>query len=184
MDNRYGDFRLPATDKIIGPEARRFRHAVESGDAAAWREPNFDDSRWERVTYDFGPQFWLLGPMPADAADDAFDAELAKLTQVNPQEAVTAAGKPLRWRPYSFSWRQGLEGDPGHQGWHGLKENVTDHFLCLGKRDNALNEFKYVPEDAGSRYYLWTSVTVDRELTARIVASAGTKANGRTLPRC
>ncbi len=29
MDNRYGDFRLPATDKIIGPEARIFRHAIE-----------------------------------------------------------------------------------------------------------------------------------------------------------
>ena len=35
MDNRYGDFRLPVTDKIIGPEARIFRHAVESGDATA-----------------------------------------------------------------------------------------------------------------------------------------------------
>ena len=87
MDNRYGDFRLPATDKIIGPEARIFRHAVESGDATAWQEPDFDDSRWERVTYDFGPQFWLLGPLPADATSDALDAELAKLTRVNPQRA-------------------------------------------------------------------------------------------------
>ncbi|HPM79090.1 MAG TPA: glycosyl hydrolase [Candidatus Anammoximicrobium sp.] len=172
MDNRYGDFRLPATDKMIGPEARIFRHAVESGEATAWREPNFDDRRWERVTYDFGPQFWLLGPLPADAAVETLDAELAKLARVNPQEAVTVAGKPFHWRAYSFSWRQGLEGDPGHQGWHGLKENVTDHFLCLGKRENALNEFKYVAEQAGVRYYLWTSGTVDRPTTARIVASA------------
>ncbi len=67
MDNRYGDFRLPAADKIIGPEARIFRHAVESGDADAWRMREFDDSSWERVTYDFGPQFWVLGPVPADA---------------------------------------------------------------------------------------------------------------------
>jgi hypothetical protein len=85
---------------------------------------------------------------------------------------VTVAGKPLAWRPYSFSWRQGLEGDPGHQGWHGLKENVTDHFLCLGKRGDALNEYKYEPEVAGGRYYLWTSATVDRPTAARIVASA------------
>ena len=172
MDNRYGDFRLPVTDKMIGPEARIFRHAVENGDAAGWQEPNFDDSRWDRVTYDFGPQFWLLGPMPADLAADTLDAELAKLVRVDAKEAVTVAGKPFPWRPYSFSWRQGLEGDPGHQGWHGLKENVTDHFLCLGKRENALNEFKYVAEQAGSRYYLWTSATVDRPTTARIVASA------------
>jgi hypothetical protein len=172
MDNRYGDFRLPATDKMIGPEARIFRHAVESGDATAWQGRGFDDGRWEQVTYDFGPQFWLLGPIPAEAASDALDAELAKLTRVNPQERVTVAGKPLAWRPYSFSWRQGLEGDPGHQGWHGLKENVTDHFLCLGKRGDALNEYKYEPEVAGGRYYLWTSATVDRPTAARIVASA------------
>ncbi|HUT14136.1 MAG TPA: glycosyl hydrolase [Thermoguttaceae bacterium] len=171
MDNRYGDFRLPATDKIIGPEARIFRHAVESGDATAWHEPDFDDGRWERATYDFGPQFWLLGPIPPDAAGDALDAELAKLTRVNPQEAVTAGGRSFSWRPYSFSWRWGLEGDPGHQGYHGLKENVTDHFLCLGRRSGALNETSYATEEAGSRYYLWTSATVDRPTTARIVAS-------------
>jgi hypothetical protein len=171
MDNRYGDFRLPATDKIIGPEARIFRHALESGDATVWREPNFDDSRWERVTYDYGPQFRLLGPVPADAGD-ALEPELTKLTRVNPKDAISAAGKSFQWRPYSFSWRQGLEGDPGHQGWHGLKEHVTDHFLCLGKRGSALNEFRYEPEAAGGRYYLWTSATVDRQTTARIVASA------------
>ncbi len=171
MDNRYGDFRLPATDKLIGPEARIFRHATESGDAAASPDPKFKDARWERVTYDIGPQFWLLGPLPPEADFAALDAELAKLTRVDPQEPVTVAGKPLRWRPYSFSWRFGLEGDPGHQGYHGLKENVTDHFLCLGKRGSALNETKYEPETPGGRYYLWTSATVDREMPARIVAS-------------
>ena len=36
LDNRYGDFRLPATDQRIGPEARLFRHAIESGDTSAW----------------------------------------------------------------------------------------------------------------------------------------------------
>ncbi len=172
MDNRYGDFRLPANDKIIGPEARIFRHDVENGDAAAWRTANFDDSRWERVTYDFGPQFWLLGPIPADAAGDALDSQLAKLTRVSPREPVTVAGKPMNWRAYSFSWRQGLQGDPGHQGYHGLKENVTDHFLCLGKTGGALNETTYVPEMPGGRYYLWSSATVDSPTAAHIVASA------------
>ena len=62
--------------------------------------PDFDDSRWERVTYDFGPQFWVLGPVPADAANDALDAELAKLTQVesatnrSPWPASRFAGGP------------------------------------------------------------------------------------------
>ena len=172
MDNRYGDFRLPVGERIIGPEARIFRHAVESGDATAWQAPDFDDSRWERNTHGFGPQFWLLGPLPAEIADPALDAQLAKLTRVDPRDAVKVGDKSFSWRSYSFSWRQGLEGDPGHQGWHGLKENVTDHFLSLGKRGDAMNEYKYEPEAAGSRYYLWTSATVERETTARIVASA------------
>lgn len=167
MDNRHGDFRLPAADKIIGPEARIFRHAIESGDAAAPRAASFDDSRWERVTYGFGPQFWLLGPLPAEAPEE----DLARLARVNPEEPVIVDGKEYRWRPYSFSWRWGLEGDPGHQGWHGLKENVSDHFLCLGKRAEALNEIKYEPEEGGNRYYFWTSAAVAAETRARIVAS-------------
>jgi hypothetical protein len=78
MDNRYGDFRLPATDKLIGAEARRFRHAIEPGDAAAWRTAGFDDSGWEEVTHGFGPQFWLLGPLPAEAPEAAL-AQLARM---------------------------------------------------------------------------------------------------------
>ncbi len=214
MDNRYGDFRLPApmkqtttkpkcahgsaakpdapcvisgsggvslmvesaaadgrADKIIGPEARIFRHAVEHGDASAWREAKFDDHNWERVTYDFGPQFWLLGPVPVGVGD-AVELVLAQLAQVTPDEPIIADGASFTWRPYSFSWRQGLEGDPGHQGWHGLKENVTDHFLCLGTRGEARNEYKYEAEEAGSRYYLWTSATVDSRTTARVVVSS------------
>ena len=172
MDNRYGDFRLPATEHMIGPEARIFRHAVANGDTEAWHEPNYDDSRWERETGDFGSQFWLLGPMPADTDATASDAALSQLTHVNPADSVKVADKSCIWRPYRFSWRYGLEGDPGHQGYHGLKENVSDHFLCLGRRENALNEYRYVTENNGSRYYLWTSATVDRSTTARIVASA------------
>ncbi|MHB9005390.1 MAG: alpha-L-fucosidase [Limisphaerales bacterium] len=172
MDNRHGDFRLPVTEKIIGPEARLFRHAVETGDATAWNEPGFDDRGWDRVTHDIGPQFWLLGPLPTDAPTDALEAGLAVLRRVDPREPVTLEGKSYAWRPYRFSWRQGIEGDPGHQGWHGLKENVTDHFLGLGQRGNALNEYTYEAETNGSRYYLWTSATVDAPTTARIVASA------------
>ena len=172
MDNRFGDFRLPATETMIGPEARIFRHAVQRGDTSDWHQPSFDDSQWQRVTYDFGPQFWLLGPMPDDTDAVAIEQELSKLTQVNPAQPVNVSGQTYRWRPYNFSWRFGLEGDPGHQGFHGLKKHVTDHFLCLGRRANAMNEFKYVAEETGSRYYLWTSATVDQATTARIAASA------------
>jgi hypothetical protein len=185
MDNRHGDFRLPVTDHIIGPEARIFHHAIEAGDTSTWSEPEFDDSQWDQVTYDFGPQFWLLGPLPPHVANDALDSQLAKLTtlksEVRSQNSeispVIAHGQSYHWRPYSFSWRHGLEGDPGHQGWHGLKKNVTDHFLCLGKRTSALNEFKYAEELPGGRYYLWTSATVDRPTAALILTSAPSDAH-------
>ncbi len=172
MDNRYGDFRLPATDKIIGPEARIFRHALESGDSSRWPAAGFDDTQWERVTHGFGPQFWVLGPMPADADPAALDTALAKLTRVNPLESVGVGGKTYAWKPYAFSWRLGLEGDPGHQGWHGLKENVSDHFLCLGRRTEGHNEFKYEAAPEGTRYYVWTSATVADATKARLLASA------------
>ncbi|MBM3892255.1 MAG: hypothetical protein FJ388_24325, partial [Verrucomicrobia bacterium] len=105
MDNRYGDFRLPVTDKMIGPEARIFRHSsphapreVAKGNHHAERDdyfaPDFDDSKWGRVTHGYGPQFWLLGPLPSEAPE----IELAKLTRVNPQSVVTVAGKQYRWR--------------------------------------------------------------------------------------
>ncbi|MHC1764669.1 MAG: glycosyl hydrolase [Verrucomicrobiia bacterium] len=171
MDNRYGDFRLPITDQVIGAEARTFRHARESGNANDWREPGFDDSAWERVTTDFGPQFWVLGPVPAALADAALDRSLAGLASIEPGKPVEVSGQSFTWRPYQFSWRQGLQGDPGHQGWHGLKENVTDHFLCLGKRTEGLNESKYEPEIEGGRYYVWTSATVPANTKARFAAS-------------
>ena len=52
LDNRFGDFRLPVEEPMIGPEARLFRHAVESGNVAGWQEPAFNDSRWENVRRD------------------------------------------------------------------------------------------------------------------------------------
>jgi hypothetical protein len=171
MNNRFGDFRLPAVNKFIGAEARIFRHAIEHADATGWCSADFDDSSWQRATYDFGPQFWLLGPLPADRGAAGLDAELAQLARIDPRAAIRIAGQPYPWRPYQMSWRMGLQGDPGHQGWHGLKKNVTDHFLCLGKPAGALNELKYQPEPAGSRYYLWTSATVDHPTTAQFVTS-------------
>jgi len=172
LDNRFGDFRLPVTEPVIGPEARIFRHALAPGDTNAWQAPGLDDSTWERVTHGYGPQFWLLGPVASEAAGEALEAELAGLRMVDPGRPVTVAGQPVAWRPYSFSWRLGREGDPGHQGWHGLKENVSDHFLCLGKPEQALNETAYGPEIADGRYYLWTSLTVAEPTTVRIEASA------------
>jgi hypothetical protein len=66
-------------------------------------------------------------------------------------------GKEYRWQPYEYSTRWGVEGDPGPQGHHGLKEMISDDFIVLGKPDYTGIEIEYQPEPEGNRYYLWTS---------------------------
>lgn len=158
MDNRWGDFRLPATNPMIGAEGRIFRYAEENGTGQGWQDPGFDDSRWARVTHGFGGKFRELGPFPAGADTSALESRLAGLKGRDLADAIEVGGRTYPWSTYSFSWRWGLEGDPGHQGWHGLKENVTDEFLCLGKPVWGMNENLYREEAGGTRYYLWTTV--------------------------
>ena len=150
MDNTWGDFRLPVTalNKMIGVEARRFEWS-----AGALRES---------CLYGHGPQFYVLA-LPPDAALPDGDVDVTK--------EVTHDGRPYAWRPYSFSWRMGLEGNPGHQGYHGLKRTVTDDFICLGKTAGGLNETRLVDEDPKRVYYLWTALTVDKAVTADILYS-------------
>ncbi len=137
LDNRFGDFHWPPTPALLGAEARQLDYT--EGDPT--------NGPWRKVTCSFGQQFWKLGPL-APPADEA-------------------ALKPdARWQPYEFSWRWGVEGDPGHQGYHGLKENVHDEFIALGKREFTATSTSYGQEGGGGSYYLWTTVTAPRDLTA------------------
>jgi hypothetical protein len=174
MDNAHGDFRLPVTaaNRRIGVEARRFAWARET-DALARTAmlPATDDRNWEKRLHGFGPQFYVLGPVPNEVDGAQLDAELAKLKTVDPAVPVRVSDKTLNWQPYDFSWRYGKEGDSGHQGYHGLKRTVTDDFICLGKRGGALNETRYEDEPGATRYYLWTSATVAAPAQAAILAS-------------
>lgn len=109
LDNRFGDFRLPAATGSIGPEARRFKWAEEFSADVRWHEAALDDAAWPETTWSFGPRFEVLGPLPPDACDDG------------------------SWSPYAFSLRWGIERDPFLTSWlsgpHGLKNRVPDEFL-------------------------------------------------------
>lgn len=102
LDNRFGDFRLPATAEKLGPEARRFRYAEETVAGVPWHEAAFDDSAWPETTYSFGPRFEVLGP----------DGEWRPYSF------------SLRWGierdPFLTDWLSGP---------HGLKGQVPDEFL-------------------------------------------------------
>jgi hypothetical protein len=172
MDNTWGDFRWPPTRTFIGAEMRQPRYADETTPNPGWQDPALDDSSWPRTTASFGPMFWKLGPLP-DAADaSALEAHLAALQAVDPSVPVQFNGGTYAWQPYSFSWRWSLETDPGHQGYHGLKEETDDGFIALGKLDPGWKgDPSYGKEEPGSRYYLWSSVVAQRSGPVR--ASVG-----------
>ena len=79
---------------------------------------------------------------------------------VDPSVPVVVDGREFRWTPLGFSWRWGIEGNPGRQGYHGLKERIDSRFIGLGKNASALNETVFAPEEAGSIYYLWSTAAV------------------------
>ena len=139
--------------------------------------PATDDRAWETKLHGYGTRFYVLGPVPDDVDTEQLEAELAQLETVDPAVPVKVAGRDLSWKPYDFSWRYGKEGDPGHQGYHGLKGTITDDFICLGKPVGGLNETRYVDEDDGRRYYLWTVATVSEPLSADILVSRGAPAD-------
>jgi len=155
LDNRFGDFHWPPTTARIGAEARRLKYADETTLNTDWQNPEFDDSKWSTVTCGFGPRLWKLGPLPDSAAADA---ALSSLTYVDPQTPVQIGDRTYYWQPYEFSWRYGIEEDCGVQGYHGLKEQVSDAFIGLGVVQHGHPECKRIPEEGGTRYYLWTSV--------------------------
>jgi len=96
---------------------------------------------WRRVTCSFGPQFIKYSELPASLA------------------APAAGGQP-----YEFSWRWGIENDPGHQGYHGLKEQVHDEFLAIGGVKRNATGSSYEPDGAAS--YFWTTVTAPGDMKA------------------
>jgi hypothetical protein len=159
LDNRFGDFHWPPTNALIGPEARRMRYADETSPDPGWQQPDFDDSQWQVATCGFGPRFWKLGPLP-DSAEA--DAQLAALKHVDPQENVRIGGKDYSWQPYQFSWRYGIPGDCGRQGYHGLKIRIMDEFIGLGDIQHGHPGCNRVPEKNGTRYYLWTAVHAEQ----------------------
>lgn len=103
LNNKWGDFRLPASDGYIGAEARSFHFAPASGADTGWTQPDFDDSAWSEAIYGYGVQ--------AEVYSDSIPV----------------------WEPVSFSWQYGVWDNPGAQGYHGLKSKVDDRFFILDR---------------------------------------------------
>jgi hypothetical protein len=134
MNNRWGDFRYPASEELIGPEARTFKYMEEGpqpGDLLGWHEPQFDDSTWPVARYSYGPYWWHIGPFeegrePAGLEEKARNGELAS-------EVYESGGKSLRWEPYTFSQEFGYF-EEIQQVWAGLL-GVSENFFVLPNRN-------------------------------------------------
>ncbi len=185
LDNQWGDYRWPPTPSFIGPEARRFRYADEAAPDPGWQAPDFDDSKWPVVTHDFGPRFWKLGPLPDGAEVAALEKDLAARTRLDPAAAVDIAGRTFTWQAYACSWRWGVEDDPGHQGYHGLKEQVYDDFIALGRLQTTATSTRREREAGGSRYYIWSTVVAPSNTNAHVMVGglkpAGAWLNGAPM---
>lgn len=171
LDNQWGDFRLPATDRLIGAEIRRCRYRfdpMQVGMTQGWMNSDCDDSAWGKATMGFGRQFWKLGALPNDDLT-TLEASLCELTTVDPYVTVEWDGRNYEWIPYEFSWRDGIENDPGHQGYHGLKGEVHDDIIALGRAEQTHTAIARLPEACGTRYYLWTTVTVEQTCIAKVM---------------
>jgi len=169
MDNTFGDFRIPAVaGEMIGPETSRFRFATSATKQPEWTKTDFDDSKWTIASLAFGPKFRQIGPLPGNLDENQLCDLETKLTAVSeyPSGSIDIADKAYHWKDYDFSWRYGVEGDPGHQGYHGLKANMYDEFIRLGKYETSGHlQTVRKPEQEGTRYYLWSLVlaSADRE---------------------
>lgn len=138
LDNTFGDFHFPPSNEAIGVQLRKV-HA---------------DGILQTAGY--GPRFKFCGPI---APETDFTA-LEKLL-------INEKWKETGCRDYAFSLRYGVEGDPGRQGYHGLKGKVTDDFLVFGRQNQTMLGYEYLEEIPGGSYYFCTHLFPEQAGTYR-----------------
>lgn len=148
LDNRFGDYQWPGTDEKIGACIYDAEYEQRGG----W-------GRKGRQRFTFGERFMLLGALPASVDEGTVLDNLPPAAS-----GVEAGGVRYAWQPYEFSWRWGVEGDYGHQGWHGLKAEMYDDFIRLGATERAFNGMVRKAGASGMKdYYLYTCVDAPRD---------------------
>ncbi|MFP6641241.1 MAG: hypothetical protein VCC04_13425, partial [Myxococcota bacterium] len=142
-DNDWGDFAWPPHAGPPPVEIRTLRYRPEQSDedglASGWSARDCDDGDWSTVTTSFGPYVEVAGTFEAGASP--------------PAEAD--------WRPYRYSQRLGMEGDPVHRGLLGPKGHLHREFLDLG------------PTESGRSWFVRTCAWVPEATTAQLVIESG-----------
>ena len=139
MDNKWGDFRLPASEGKIGVEAREMKSFFLPGTGKLRVEELMAAANGSNYIYGYGPYMETVTVSKERSVDDLV------------QEAL-AGNNGLVWRPYSFSWQYGVFDSPGSQGYHGLKAKVESKFLILDQGGHQLFRTKvYAPQNGQYR---------------------------------
>ncbi|MEX2169198.1 MAG: glycosyl hydrolase [Pirellulales bacterium] len=133
MDNRWGDFRYPASEEVIGPEASRMKYRAESasaGERPSWEASDFNDDEWQAVNCTFGPYWQVLGPIALGLDSDALRQTIVE-GAAEQAESVELEGERIDWQPYAYSWKFGADRADVHQyGGDGLGP-VSPDFLVF-----------------------------------------------------
>ena len=100
-----------------------------------------------------------------------FLAQEAFLTEADYLSAVEKArhGDVADFTPYTFSMRHGVENWPGHQGYHGLKGQVSDDFLTIGVPKRTATGDDFLPYEEGFGKVFFTHVVCEKAMTAHIL---------------
>ncbi len=189
LDNRWGDYRQPAYAGFVATDATLIRYKKESAPDPGWQAAYFDEKGWDEVQLSYGPQFWKLGPFPGKTDSVLVESKLSALKTIDPAVPVVVGGKQYFWKPYEFSWRRGLKGNPGRQGYHGLKEWMHDDIFQFG---DAVRDWpgvpspRIVPDKEGTTCYFWSTVvsptSQEAKMTKGGIDPSGIWVNGKSVP--
>ncbi|MGW5360460.1 glycosylhydrolase-like jelly roll fold domain-containing protein [Actinopolymorpha pittospori] len=121
MDNRHGDFALPAAEGAFPVQQWRLRHRVDvDGTADHWEQADLDEAGWEDVLVGQGSFGWRTDPLaPADVPEPL------------PADHAGRLDGPLdgpRWHPLRYSLSHGIEKDPFQTRMLGPKGRVPEEF--------------------------------------------------------
>ena len=163
MNNRWGDFRHPASQTMIGAEARQFRYAEEEAGAGTdrnWHRADFDDAAWPEVTYSYGPYWWHLGGF-ASGSEPKELLQLAERGEIDVARSWGSGDKAVRWQREDFSKKLGSMKKLHPDGYIDGLLGIPGNFLMLNQPapGNDTHYFlTYVSAHADGDYFLHAGV--------------------------
>jgi hypothetical protein len=126
LDNRHGDFALPASEDPIPVQTWAYYHRREKpgedGLAAGWPRLSSGREGWESVHATFGPQGWRYGPR-----------SIEDLPGPQPKGAVTGGiSSSSGWEPVVYSLSRGILRDSLHWDYFWCGGHIPEEFLDFG----------------------------------------------------